>query len=397
MSRCTDINECVRKLDAGVGLPSIADDLREFIENADFYDYADSDTDRARDDRTRATNAGIIKTQKAIHGAAASSQQQFERLEDEEEELAQFLEQSEIRNALLEAEENPQAYPWMEPEDFLWRTSEAGKAFAEESGRGDKRRNLIANTLHGDSTDWSAVNINEPTAESNAPQDIPASEHNNDVGVAAGGSIVRWPRHSGPTGLRAYFQPAPGRTNINSENSVQQSTGGNHEGMGTTAIGGESGNSTREGKTFSKSEWVARVKGSSPRDRIVHDIIDVRTAARYDYIVQKIRQLKQCTGFIIFVLHDAPDFRHFHVVHNCNYTNGCRCSILRNLPLKRRSKTNAKLLCDVSDDYLWNLIEYFTAEGRLIIKILFGNEEWGVLIEDPGNVFKRYIIFYILV
>lgn len=137
-------------------------------------------------------------------------------------------------------------------------------------------------------------------------------------------------------------------------------------------------------------DWVERVKESCSRERIVHDIADVRDDARFDFVVQKLRKLDKHTGFLIAALHNAPNFRHFHIVHNCNYTNSCRCVFLKNLPLKRRSDKYCKIIYDVDNKYLVNLIEYLLQDEY------FGGESWQYIDQTSGKVhFHKLVILYL--
>lgn len=145
------------------------------------------------------------------------------------------------------------------------------------------------------------------------------------------------------------------------------------ESNGGSTIGSVEPNPRR---TITEEEWVKKVKENTTRDRLIHDIVDVRDSARYDFVIQKIQSINKINGFLLIGLHDTPNFRHFHILHNCNFYNGCRCAALRNIPNKKRQVKYNKLICDVSVEYLWNLIEYLSQEGRSVCKIIFGEQEW---------------------
>lgn len=132
-------------------------------------------------------------------------------------------------------------------------------------------------------------------------------------------------------------------------------------------------------------EWIKRIKNEPVKERIIHDIVDCRTDQRYNFVIQKCRELTKRDGFALFVEHDQPHFRHIHIIHNCNFANGCRCSFLQNIPIKKRTPRNSKLLYDVTDEYLQNLFDYLLQEGYSVLKTIIGQSSWALLDKTPGK------------
>lgn len=84
---------------------------------------------------------------------------------------------------------------------------------------------------------------------------------------------------------------------------------------------------------------------------------------RYNFVVSKFRNITSIDGFLLIIFHDKPNFEHFHVIHNCNFTNSCRCSFLKNIVKTKRQKKNSKLICDIDDDYIRSLLSYFDEDA----------------------------------
>lgn len=159
---------------------------------------------------------------------------------------------------------------------------------------------------------------------------------------------------------------------------------GNRRKRSASNVGSSGESTTENGITVEK--FIQTIKKNYVKERIVHDIVDTRDANRHNFVVQKLRELKHRDGFLVAIQHDLPNFRHIHLIHNCNYTNGCRCSFLSNIPFKRRTARNSKILYDLSDEYLHTLFEYFNKPGYEVLKIIFGSEIWEIFSENAGNV-----------
>lgn len=131
--------------------------------------------------------------------------------------------------------------------------------------------------------------------------------------------------------------------------------------------------------------WIQKIKNSTVKERIVHDIVDARKDNIYAFVLQKIRELKRANGFYFIVEHNLINFRHFHIIHNCNYSNGCRCTFLQNLPIKRRGRNSTKVLYDLDNDYIKNLFEYLLQGGYEIRKAILGSSIWTISNQNTSN------------
>lgn len=146
---------------------------------------------------------------------------------------------------------------------------------------------------------------------------------------------------------------------------------------------------------ITKEGIIEKIKNENKRDRMVHDIADTRDGARHAFIIQKLNELKQFEGFFIAIEHQLENFNHFHFIHNCNYSNSCRCAFFRNIPLKTRKNNSAKLICDINDEYLNNLFNYFDFSEYKYHKIFFGQQERKISNQNTGNKIYVFIFFFI--
>lgn len=112
------------------------------------------------------------------------------------------------------------------------------------------------------------------------------------------------------------------------------------------------------------------------------------TDQRYNYVISQLQLIKKTNcGFFFSVLHEKCNFRHIHLIHDCSFINSCRCTILKNIPINRRLKRNTRLICDLDNDYVENLVNYFTTDEYKILQIFFGGTRWTLLDQDHGKCF----------
>lgn len=135
-----------------------------------------------------------------------------------------------------------------------------------------------------------------------------------------------------------------------------------------------------------RQKLLETIKRNLTKDRLLHDVYDARSDSRHSFVIQKLGEIKNFNDFLLVVEHNIPNFRHFHFIHTCNYANGCRCFALKGFDFKRRTKNNIKLIADIHNEYLQNLIDYLSGEEYIIRKILFGGEEWPLPYSIKGNV-----------
>lgn len=161
---------------------------------------------------------------------------------------------------------------------------------------------------------------------------------------------------------------------------------------GTVGGGGLPGTSMRSlSNCISTQDLFQRIKTENCRDRLVHDVVDTRSDSRHAFVIQKLRDVKIFGGIILAVIHNLENFRHIHIVHTCNYANGCRCTFLKNIQVKPRKAINARIICDLKDDYITNLLNYFNGELYAYIKIFVGGENWTLSCENSGKKFMTNI------
>lgn len=145
-------------------------------------------------------------------------------------------------------------------------------------------------------------------------------------------------------------------------------------------------------------QWIEKIKNGDVKNRLVHDIVDTRNSARRNFVIQKLRSIEKFSGFVFAVEHKIPNFEHLHIIHNCNYTNGCRCSFLQNIPVKRRKFGSIKNVFELSDEYLWNLFEYLTRERYEIIQVFVGDKSWKLLSDHASKcILKSIVCTFILI
>lgn len=126
----------------------------------------------------------------------------------------------------------------------------------------------------------------------------------------------------------------------------------------------------------------------------------MRADNAYAHVIQELFKLTSVStnSFFIAVYHDKSNFEHFHIIHNCNFSNTCRCSFMQTLPTKRRTENSTKLIYDIQHDYIDNLVKYFLQRGYYVVKILFGSENWKLFRENTSKYIlcNIFLIVYIL-
>lgn len=159
-------------------------------------------------------------------------------------------------------------------------------------------------------------------------------------------------------------------------------------------------NSERTGRStidsLSKQEFVQKIKREFTKNRLVHDIIDARRLETYHNTLQELTRINILTdnSFLIAIYHPKPNFEHFHLIHNCNFSNTCRCFFMQKFSTKRRTDKSTKTLYEIQNDYINNLVDYLIQDGYIILKILFGSANFEIRIENDGKLFNILIIFF---
>lgn len=142
-----------------------------------------------------------------------------------------------------------------------------------------------------------------------------------------------------------------------------------------------------------QNELLQKLKSVNKKSRVVHDIFDVRRPDQYNYVISKLTNIiKFENGFIIAYYHPLDNFEHLHLIHNCNYSNGCRCGFLRNIKVKKRTYKSTKLLYTVTDGFLQNLLHYLTQDGYEFIVLVIDGEKWTMADQISGNLVVIIVI-----
>lgn len=174
------------------------------------------------------------------------------------------------------------------------------------------------------------------------------------------------------------------RTQINSINSNES----NRIQYGQSTISDVSSDRNGNRVISTRTELIQKIQKNLTRERLIHDVVDIRTDQRYNYVISQLQLIKKTNcGFFFSVLHEKCNFRHIHLIHDCSFINSCRCTILKNIPINRRLKRNTRLICDLDNDYVENLVNYFTTDEYKILQIFFGGTRWTLLDQDHGKCF----------
>lgn len=81
-------------------------------------------------------------------------------------------------------------------------------------------------------------------------------------------------------------------------------------------------------------EWLQAIKEINFKRQIMHDIIDTRNDDLHNQCIRSLQQARREEGLIIVADHHLPNFRHIHIIHDCNYNcSRCRCAFLSGLPM----------------------------------------------------------------
>lgn len=142
---------------------------------------------------------------------------------------------------------------------------------------------------------------------------------------------------------------------------------------------------------LSKNGLIQKIKENFTKNRLVHDIVDLRTDSTHALVVSELEKLTSINSnsFFIAVYHNKPNFEHLHIIHNCNFSNTCRCSFMQTFPTKRRTDKSTKLTYQLQNDYIDNLVEYLLQNGYCVVKILFGSETWKISSENHCKYMKN--------
>lgn len=111
-----------------------------------------------------------------------------------------------------------------------------------------------------------------------------------------------------------------------------------------------------------------------PRPRILHDILVGENGRESVQNHQDLFNRGYKGAIFAVCIHND----HFHIVHDCQYTNShCRCAIINVLRTKfRRVSRKCMRTVDFSIEHWVNLVLYFDKEGRKNIKTLVAGIDW---------------------